>query len=483
MLESPLLPQTRSLIAGEWTDEGEGTLLRVKNPATGELLAEIPEAGARDARRAIESARASMALVPDPGRRALYLNRIHELLLENREELARIITLEQGKPLRESHIEVEYTAAFFRFFAGRTDLLDPHPFAVPNSPLRWVVHHRPAGVVAMITPWNLPLAMLGKKFAAALLAGCGVVSKPAPETPLSAIALFALAERAGIPSGLVNLVVGPAEPIGVELCSHPAVRVISFTGSTEVGKLLIRRSADSVKRVSLELGGNAPFIVFEDADLELAVESLMVNKFRCAGQTCICANRVFVHETLASELLMRLGDKLPKLVVGNGMDPATDIGPLIDPSAWEKVDSLVKDALSKGAKLAHGGNPDRPRGSDWGAFYPPTLIMGANEGMRLFHEEIFGPVIAVATFREDEEVLARANSSQHGLAGYVFTKDAARGTRMVTKLQCGHVGLNSSSGPTPSAPFGGMKASGIGREGGAEGLMEYLETQTVVEGI
>jgi succinate-semialdehyde dehydrogenase/glutarate-semialdehyde dehydrogenase len=320
--------------------------------------------------------------------------------------------------------------------------------------------------------------MLAKKIAPALAAACSVVLKPASITPLITIALSELFERIGLPPGQFNLVIGRAGPIAKVLCSHPAVRLISFTGSTEVGSELIRNTAPHVKRLSMELGGNAPFIVFEDADLAAAADQLMGNKFRAGGQTCVCANRVYVHERIAAEFTDAMADRVRKLRVGDGLDPATDIGPLINRDAFDKVREHVQDALARGAKRVVGDDPPRPQ-HDWGAFFPPTLLTGIEPNMRITQEETFGPVLPLATFKDEESVIEAANSTPFGLAAYVFTRDAERANRVLPQVRFGHVGLNTGTGPTPEAPFGGMKQSGFGREGGVEGLLEFCETQTV----
>ncbi len=479
MIQSPLLPVIKNYINGRWVDGHHAKPLRVLNPATGEVLAEIAQSDPSDACLALEAARCSLTKPVSPEVRGRWLEALCQALLDHKEEVARIITLEQGKPLQESLAEVGYGAGFFHFFAENIHHLEPKEICVPYHPARWTVYHRPAGVVALITPWNFPLAMFGKKYAAGIAAGCGVVAKPASQTPLTAIAVYTLAERVGIPPGKVNLVIGPGSSLGELLCSHPSVRMVSCTGSTETGRALLRMSANHVKKAALELGGNAPFIVLEDADLDLAVDCLIANKFRCAGQTCVCANRVYVQELVQDEFKAKLIDRLSRLVVGDGMKPGTDIGPLIDAAAFRKVSELVTDALRKGATKVFGSDPESPK-EDWGAFYPPTLLENVSENMEIAREEVFGPVISMIIFRSSEEVIRRANDSRYGLAGYVFTRDRERGLGLIEHLQCGHVGLNSGAGPVPEAPFGGMKESGFGREGGLEGLYEYVEYQTVV---
>jgi succinate-semialdehyde dehydrogenase/glutarate-semialdehyde dehydrogenase len=399
-------------------------------------------------------------------------------LLGHKEELARIITLEHGKPLKEGVVEVEYSAGFFTFFARSLDRIRPE--LLPERPrnLRWQVHHRPAGVAGLITPWNFPLAMLAKKLAPALGAGCGIVTKPASQTPLTAIALYELMHRIGLPAGRVNLVTGKAGPIGKVLCRHPAVRVISFTGSTEVGKLLAEGAAPYLKRMALELGGNAPFIVFDDADADQAAEALMANKFRAGGQTCVCTNRVYVQAGIAERFSRAVADRTARLKVGDGLSADTDIGPLIDRNGFDKVAAHVADALRRGATRLVGSDPPRPA-NDWAAFYPPTVLTGVTPEMLVCREETFGPVVAISRFSGELQVVELANSTPYGLAAYVFTCDAARAERVIARLRFGHVGLNTGTGPAPEAPFGGMKESGFGREGGIEGLLEFCETQVV----
>jgi succinate-semialdehyde dehydrogenase/glutarate-semialdehyde dehydrogenase len=476
MMESPLLQHLQGYVAGKWHGGSGSATIDVTNPATGELLAKIPDMGALEADAAIAAADAATRNPIAVEQRAEWLGRIANLLLENKQELARIITLEQGKPLKESTVEVEYSAGFFRFFSGQLHHLSPEPLSERVKNLSWTIHHRPAGVAALITPWNFPLAMLSKKLSAAIGAGCAIVAKPAELTPLTCIALWHLLERLDAPAGQFNLLIGRPVPIGDAFCTHPAVRIVSFTGSTATGCVLIAKTAPHIKRLALELGGNAPYIVFDDADIAPAVDALMANKFRCAGQTCVCANRILVHGKIASDFTDAAAERVGKLRVGNGLEPDTDIGPLINAAAVEKVQRHVVDALDRGAKRVIG---EDPRGGS-GHFYSPTVLTGATPEMLLSREETFGPVVAVSTFDSDEEIIDRANSTPYGLAAYVFTRDIARAQRLCERLKFGHVGVNTGMGPTPEAPFGGMKQSGFGREGGVEGLLEFCETQTVV---
>ena len=478
MIDSPLLTNVRGYINGRWVDARSGETFDVINPATGERLAAVPRMGEGEALAAIEAAEAALRASVPTIQRANWLNAIHDRLLEHKQELARIITLEHGKPLKESIAEVEYAAGFFRFFAQQLGYLEPETLPEPIRNCRWVIHRRPAGVAGLITPWNFPLAMLAKKLAPAIAAGCGVVTKPAGLTPLSAIALAGLAEQVSVPAGRLNLVLGRSGPIGEALCRHPAVRVISFTGSTEVGKLLIHNTAPHVKRLALELGGNAPFIVFGDADIPAAAEALVANKFRAGGQTCVCTNRVYAHRNIVESFTEALAQRVRKLRVGDGMDPQTDIGPLINRAGFDKVAEHVRDALSCGARRIVGQDPPRPP-HDWAAFYPPTVLAGVTADMLVCREETFGPVVAISTFDDQDGVIEAANNTSYGLAAYVFTRDAQRAARVIPRLSFGHVGLNTGTGPTPEAPFGGMKQSGFGREGGVEGLLEFCETQVV----
>jgi succinate-semialdehyde dehydrogenase/glutarate-semialdehyde dehydrogenase len=332
----------------------------------------------------------------------------------------------------------------------------------------------------LITPWNFPLAMLAKKVSAALAAGCAFVARPSEVTPLSAIALCHLLTEAGVPAGRANLVLGRAEPLVEVFCAHPAVRLISFTGSTEVGRQLIAQSAPYVKRLALELGGNAPFIVFADADLDAAADALMANKFRASGQTCVCTNRVYVQAEVEGAFTDRVVARVEQLRCGDGLDPASDLGPLINRAAFDKVSAHVRDALDHGARRLAGFDPPRPA-NDWGAFYPPTVLVGVTNAMRVCAEETFGPVISLAAFATEADAVAAANATCHGLAAYVFSRDADRIARVVPRMRFGHVGVNTGTGPTPEAPFGGMKMSGFGREGGVEGLVEFCEVQSVAK--
>lgn len=458
-----------------------GKTFVVHNPATGELLAELPLMGAAEARGAIDAAvkHASPLGNIAVSTREAWLHGIVAELEARREELARTITMEQGKPLAEARVEVDYGAGFFRYYATHmAAILQPREVTGIARGGTWTVHHRPAGVAALITPWNFPFAMLAKKLSAALAAGCPVVVKPAEATPLSTFLLWEILKKVGLPRGWANLVVGDAAAIGSIFCSDDRVRILSFTGSTAVGRLLAAQSAQSIKRLALELGGNAPFIVFEDADLSAAATALIANKFRCAGQTCVCTNRVYVHQRVRKSFTEAVVEQARQLKVGNGLEEGIDLGPLINRAGHRKVSQHVADALAKGAKSLLGSIPSAAK-QEWGCYFPPTVLTGCTAEMRLFQEETFGPVISMASFTNEKGVLAAANGTPYGLAAYVFTSDPERANRVAALLHFGHVAINSAVGPTPEAPFGGFKQSGYGREGGIEGLVEFTEPQTV----
>ena len=450
----------------------------VINPATGEVIANVPVMGRAETTRAVDAAAMALATPASIEQRSHWLAQLAELITEHRTELGRIITHEHGKPLAEAQGEADYAASFFRYYSGVVDHLKPKLLAERPRNHSWRVYYRPAGVVALITPWNFPLAMLAKKLSAALAADCCSVIKPSSKTPLSMVALFALIEQIGLPPGKANLILGPAGEISDVLCEHPAVRVISFTGSTPVGKKLMAGAAPHLKRLALELGGNAPFIVFDDADVSRAVEQLVANKFRGAGQTCVCANRIYVQRGIAKAFAEELAEKVSKIKVGNGMDDGVTMGPLIDRRAFDKVKRHVDDAIAKGASRIAGSMPQQPSSSD-GCFFPPTVLRGVTSSMECVNDETFGPLAPIIEFQSEEEVIDAANNTEYGLAAYVFTGSDERANRVIPRLIFGHVGHNTGSGPTAEAPFGGMKHSGFGREGGLEGLHDFVETQTV----
>lgn len=475
--EDSLLRQRGSYIGGAFFTSADETLC-VLDPATGETLVELPSFGAREAAAAVHAAASALDVQVPAADRRRWLKAIASAHAESREQLAQIITLENGKPIAEARGEVDYAATFYEEAASRLSELDAQTLERTPRNHRWTTHLRPAGVAALITPWNFPLAMLAKKVSGALAAGAPIVAKPAEVTPLSAIALFCILDRLPLPKGMVNLVFGDAPAIGKVFCEDPAVRVISFTGSTAVGKLLSAQAAPHVKRMALELGGNAPFIVFEDADLELAADHLLKNKFRCAGQTCVCTNRVYIQSSVANRFAELLTNRMRKLRVGPGIDPETDLGPLINKAGYRKVHELVTDAMEQGAEVVLGGVETVPPDSG-PMFYPPTLLSEVTRDMRCVKEEIFGPVIPLVRFESEEEVVIAANATEYGLAAYLFSMDKPRCDRIVSRLRFGHVAVNSGTGPTAEAPFGGMKQSGIGREGGVEGILEFLEQQTI----
>ena len=478
MIESPLLNPIAGYIHGKWCPAESGNSMPVINPATGESIAMVPVMARQETRRAIESAAQSLANPASTEVRQGWLNQLADLIVQHADELGRIITHEHGKPWKEARGEAEYAASFFRYYAGKVDHLKPRQLSERPRDLNWTVYSRPAGVVALITPWNFPLAMLAKKFSAALAADCASVIKPSSKTPLSVIALFSLLQQVGLPPGKANLLLGPAGEISDTLCEHEAVRVVSFTGSTHVGKKLMAATAPQLKRLALELGGNAPYIVFDDADIDAAVTNFMANKFRGSGQTCVCANRLYVQAGIADEFADQLATRTNEMQVGNGMDDSTDMGPLIDQHAVGKVARHVEDAIAKGAKRIAGDSPIESADRQ-GYYFPPTVLRGVTADMECVTNETFGPLVPVIEFTDEAEVIAAANQTEYGLAAYVFTSDPHRAARVISRLQFGHVGHNTGSGPTAEAPFGGMKQSGFGREGGLEGLHDFVEHQTV----
>jgi succinate-semialdehyde dehydrogenase/glutarate-semialdehyde dehydrogenase len=476
-LADPALLRDRLYLDGQWVAADAGATTPVQNPATGQALATVPLAGAAETRRAIAAAAAALpAWAARPAReRADCLRRLHDLMLSHQDDLARLMTAEQGKPLAESRGEIAYSAGFFQWFGEEAkraygDVIPGH-----QRDRRIVVLKQPVGVVAAITPWNFPSAMIARKVAPALAAGCTIVVKPALQTPLSALALAALAERAGVPPGVLNVVTGDARAIGGELTGNPAVRKLSFTGSTATGKLLLAQCATTVKKVSMELGGNAPFIVFDDADLDAAVAGAMQSKFRNSGQTCVCANRLYVQAGIHDRFVAALAAAVAKLRVGDGLAGDTDQGPLIDAAALAKVEEHVADAVARGARIVTGGS----RHALGGTFFEPTVLAGATAAMRVASEETFGPVAPVFRFTDEAEAVRLANGTEFGLAAYVYTRDLGRAWRVPEALECGMVGLNTGLISTEVAPFGGVKESGMGREGSKYGLDEYLEAKYV----
>ncbi|MCP3720183.1 NAD-dependent succinate-semialdehyde dehydrogenase [Paraburkholderia sp. CNPSo 3281] len=471
-LQHPGLLREQAYIDGQWRGADDGATLEVHNPSTGERIANVPNMGAPEARAAIEAAHRAFPAwrATSAKERARLLRNWFELIMANQETLAQIMTREQGKPLAEAHGEIGYAASFIEWFAEQGKRIDGDVIPSPNPDQRLVVTKEPIGVCAAITPWNFPAAMITRKAAPALAAGCTIVIKPANETPLSAFALAALAEQAGIPAGVINIVTGKSREIGLEMTSSPLVKKLTFTGSTEVGRLLMRQCSDTVKKVSLELGGNAPFIVFDDADLDAAIEGALLSKYRNAGQTCVCANRFYVHDSVYDEFCRRFAERVSAFEVDDGFAEGVNIGPLITEAARDKVDGLVRDAVAQGARVVTGGAP-HARG---GNFYAPTVLADAKPGMAVLAEEIFGPVAPIVRFSSDAEVVQLANDSIYGLAAYFYSRDIGRIWRVAEQLEYGIVGINTGLISNEVAPFGGVKQSGIGREGSKYGIEDYL---------
>ena len=478
-LQNPELLQSRCWLDGRWVGDNKEQI-EIRDPATGEAVGHVPNLGREEARAAVEAARRAWPAWRDrtAKERAALLRRWFDLMREHGEDLAVILTREQGKPLAESRGEIAYSAAFLEHSAEEAKRLHGETMPAPARDRRIVIARQPVGVAAAITPWNFPSAMITRKLGPALAAGCTAVCKPAPQTPLSALALAHLAEKAGIPAGVVNFLTGAEQEIGLELTTHPDVRVVTFTGSTEVGRLLIAQSAATVKKLSLELGGNAPFLVFADADIDKAVQGVMASKFRNSGQTCVCANRILVQRGVEEAFAGRLCEAVEGLRVGNGMEEGTTQGPLIDQAALDKVERLVADAVAKGAQVATGGGR-HPLG---GTFYTPTVLRNVAAGMDIVREEIFGPVAPILVFDDEAEAVEAANDTPHGLAGYFYSRDMARCWRVAEALECGIVGVNEGIISSESVPFGGVKQSGIGREGGRWGVEEFLEVKYMLMG-
>lgn len=468
-------------INGEWSG-ADLERINVLNPATGETVGTVPKAGERETRLAIDAAYQAFVSWSSLTAydRADYLETFCALMLEHDNEIARMLTLEMGKPLKEALGDVQYAASFIRWFAEEGKRIYGREIPTHRDGTIMQVIKQPLGVVGAITPWNFPVAMITRKMGPALASGCTFIVKPSSKTPLTAILLVELAEKAGIPKGVVNLVTGSASEISKELMYNRKVRKITFTGSTEIGKELIRHSADQIKSLSLELGGHAPMIILDDADLDKAVKGVIGSKFRNGGQTCICVNRIYVHEDIYEEFIDKFAEATQQLVVGNGMDDSTDIGPIIDKEGYEKIDHHVKDALNLGAKCLLGG-----KGNVMGAsyFYEPTILRDVTPEMVIMNEETFGPVAPVQKISSAEEAIRYANETPLGLAAYVFTENYIRGMKVIRLLDYGIIGWNDGLPSAAQAPFGGMKQSGIGREGGIEGIEAFLETKFVSIGL
>jgi succinate-semialdehyde dehydrogenase/glutarate-semialdehyde dehydrogenase len=477
-LKDPKLFRTQCYIDGEWT--GNGKTFPVVNPATGSVLATVPKLGAEETRRAIEAAERAWPAwrAKTAKERAAILRKWFDLMMANQEDLAQILTAEQGKPLAEARGEIAYGASFIEWFAeeGKRAYGDVIPQHQPDK--RVLVIKQPIGVSALITPWNFPNAMITRKAGPALAAGCTVVIKPAGQTPYSALAMAELGERAGIPKGVLNVITGDSKAIGTELCANPVVRKLSFTGSTETGRILMKQCADTIKKLSLELGGNAPFIVFDDADLDAAVEGALASKYRNAGQTCVCANRLYVQDGVYDAFAAKLTEKVKGFKVGAGTEPGVVIGPLIDENGVLKVEKHVADALGKGAKIVLGGK----RHALGGLFFQPTVLTNVTPNMLVSHEETFGPVAPLIRFKTEEEVIRLANDTEFGLSGYFYSRDVGRIFRVAEAMETGIVGANVGIISTEIAPFGGVKQSGLGREGSRYGLEEYLEVKYILVG-
>ena len=472
-LNDQTLFREQAYVDGVWADADGGQTITVTNPATGAVIGSVPRMGTAETRRAIEAADRALpawrALTAKD--RAIRLRRWFELMMKNQEDLARLMTLEQGKPLVESRGEITYAASFIEWFAeeGKRVYGDIIPGHQPDK--RVLVLKQPIGVTAAITPWNFPSAMITRKAGPALAAGCTMVLKPASQTPFSALALAELAERAGIPKGVLSVVTGSAGEVGGELTGNPIVRKLTFTGSTEIGSQLMAQCAKDIKKVSLELGGNAPFIVFDDADLDAAVDGALMSKYRNNGQTCVCANRLYIQDGVYDAFVAKLQAAVAKLRVGNGMDEGVTVGPMIDAKAIAKVEEHIADAVSKGARVVAGGKPHE----SGGLFFQPTILVDVPDNAAVAKEETFGPLAPLFRFRQEDDVVRRANDTEFGLAAYFYTRDLSRVFRVGEALEYGIVGVNTGIISSEAAPFGGVKASGVGREGSKYGIDDYVE--------
>ena len=472
-LSDPKLLRSQCYVNGQWLDAADGRTLPVKNPATGEQLGTVPQLDGAATRRTIEAAAAAFPAwaAQTAKQRSNILRRWFDLMMANQNDLAQLMTAEQGKPLAEAAGEIAYAAAYVEWFAEEARRVYGEIIPGHQPDKRIFVLRQPVGVVAAITPWNFPAAMITRKAAPALAAGCTFIIKPAGQTPLSALAMAELAARAGVPPGVFNVITGGAREIGAELTSNPTVRKLTFTGSTEVGRVLMAQSAPTLKKLSMELGGNAPFIVFADADLDAAVQGALTSKYRNTGQTCVCANRLLIQDEIYDDFTARLLKAVSALRVGDGLKGPTDIGPLIDAAALAKVQEHVADARAKGGKVILGGKPHALGGT----FYEPTIVTGATTAMQFAREETFGPVAPLFRFSTEGEAMRMANDTEFGLASYLYTRDLARAWRCAEALEYGIVGLNTGIISTEVAPFGGIKQSGFGREGSMHGITDYVE--------
>ncbi|WLD94847.1 NAD-dependent succinate-semialdehyde dehydrogenase [Alkalihalobacillus sp. AL-G] len=469
-------------VNGEWTGK-DLEKVEVINPATGELVGTVPKAGKKETRNAIEAANEAFKTWSKTTayERAEYLEKFYELVIKHEDELAEIMTLEMGKPLKESKGEAQYAASFLKWFAEEGKRIYGRTIPPSKHNKRMQVNKQPVGVVGAITPWNFPAAMITRKLAPALAAGCTIVIKPPNETPLTAVRLIELCEEAGIPKGVVNLVTGKSSEIGEEIMSNPRVKKLTFTGSTEVGKILMKQAAENVMKISLELGGHAPIVVLDDADIDLAAQQTVASKFRNGGQTCISGNRVYVQEKVYDAFIEKVVAAAEKLRIGNGMEEGVDVGPLINKDGYEKVEKHVKNAVKRGAKCVLGGKGKE--GENGTYYYHPTVLIDVKPDMLIMNEETFGPIVPIQKVSTDEETINYANSTPFGLAAYVFSENYSRGLRVAEALDYGIVGWNDGLPSAAQAPFGGMKQSGMGREGGKEGIEEYLETKYISIGL
>ena len=471
----------QALIAGSWRDAADGTTLAVSNPSTGATLGQIPNMGRAEAQQAVDAAAAAL---PDwraftAAQRAALLKNWHRLILENKTALAQIMTAEQGKPLAEAEGEIAYAASFIEWFAEQGKRANGEIIPSPGADKRLMVIRQGVGVCAAITPWNFPAAMITRKAGPALAAGCTMVIKPANETPFTALAMAELANQAGIPQGVINVVTGQSREIGAVFTGDERVRKLSFTGSTEVGRVLMRQCAESIKKLSLELGGNAPFIVFDDADLDKAVEGALASKFRNAGQTCVCANRLYVQDGVYDRFAEKLQQAVEKLRIGDGLQDGVTTGPLIDEKAVAKVEEHIADAIAKGAKVVTGGKPHALGGN----FFQPTILVNVPDSAKVAKEETFGPLAPLFRFKDEADVIAQANDTEFGLAAYFYARDLSRVFRVGEALEYGIIGINTAIISTEVAPFGGVKASGLGREGSKYGIEDYLEIKYMCIGL
>jgi succinate-semialdehyde dehydrogenase/glutarate-semialdehyde dehydrogenase len=479
-LQDPALLRHQCLVGGAWVNAANGATLAVRNPATGATLGTVPDVGAAETRQAIQAAAGALAkwAARSAKERAVILRSWFELILAHQSDLATLMTAEQGKPLAEARGEIAFAASFIEWFSEEARRVYGDIIPGQSADKRIVVLRQPIGVVAAITPWNFPAAMIARKAGAALAAGCTFVCKPAPQTPYSALALAELACRAGVPPGVFNVVTGDAATIGGEMTASPLVRKITFTGSTAVGKRLMAQSAATLKKLSLELGGNAPFLVFDDADIDAAVQGAMASKYRNTGQTCVCPNRFLIQDGVHDEFARKLKTAVEQLRIGDGLAGPTDQGPLIDAKALDKVERHLSDATARGATIITGGK----RHALGGTFFQPTVLTGATTDMCLAREETFGPVAPLFRFSSEAEAIALANATEFGLASYLYTRDLARSWRVSEALECGMVALNTGLFSTEVAPFGGIKESGIGREGSKYGILDYTELKYVCVG-